>query len=405
MRISFLSKSTFFTTLVAGNLLGVGVLALPIKIGLSGFIPSIVVILLIWLIMLLGGFIIADRIIGKSKHYNLPSFFSDQLGPIGHYISVICNLIILYGVITAYISGIAVVITELYHITSYSPVIQLCYAACMFALVLGGVKILRSASFIIVSLVLLCFVVLIFSGMGHFSPHLLTKTHWSFFMIGMPVAISAFHYQNIIPTVVHHLDHDRRMIRKVLLRGMLLGLLVNGIWLLIILGSLPTDGAGIDIYHAYKLGEAANVPLEHLLHSPLFKTSSVIFALLAVSASFLANGRGLYDFVADLCYSLFNCEHKAVIASVAFMPPLLVAMVYPHIFLSALDVVGGIGEVVLFVMVPAWIMLSKRQSLSRRKRVMYGAIFTLGLLVALYVLLEKLGLAHQYAFLAPFFVH
>ncbi|MCK4609061.1 MAG: hypothetical protein KAT71_06240, partial [Gammaproteobacteria bacterium] len=47
--------------LVAGNLLGIGILALPIKVGLSGYGPSMVDISVICIIMLISDFIIAAR--------------------------------------------------------------------------------------------------------------------------------------------------------------------------------------------------------------------------------------------------------------------------------------------------------------------------------------------------------
>ena len=62
--------------LVIGNVLGVGVLALPIKCGLSGFVPALISIVLIWAVMLTSAWVIAYKInIEKSESFDIPSFF------------------------------------------------------------------------------------------------------------------------------------------------------------------------------------------------------------------------------------------------------------------------------------------------------------------------------------------
>ena len=50
--------------LVMGNVLGVGVLALPIKCGLCGFVPVLISIVLIWAVMLIIGAIVLVYVVG-----------------------------------------------------------------------------------------------------------------------------------------------------------------------------------------------------------------------------------------------------------------------------------------------------------------------------------------------------
>ena len=56
------NKNIFMSSLlVLGNVLGVGVLALPIASGLGGFVPAVIGIFVVWLIMLFSAWLIVYR--------------------------------------------------------------------------------------------------------------------------------------------------------------------------------------------------------------------------------------------------------------------------------------------------------------------------------------------------------
>ena len=93
---------------VTGNMLGAGILALPIQTALSGLIPSLAGIVLMWILMLSTAFIIAgQKSLTESATADLPTFFQKELGTAGKWVAVVANLVILYGLLVAYISGAA----------------------------------------------------------------------------------------------------------------------------------------------------------------------------------------------------------------------------------------------------------------------------------------------------------
>jgi len=75
LRTIFLSS-----LLVAGNLIWLWILALPIKVGLSGSLPAVVDIVLICIVMLISAFVIAVRLSPDKKIFDIPSFFNQELG-------------------------------------------------------------------------------------------------------------------------------------------------------------------------------------------------------------------------------------------------------------------------------------------------------------------------------------
>ncbi len=56
-----------------------------------------------------------------------------------------------------------------------------------------------------------------------------------------------------------------------------------------------------------------------------------------------------------------TCANSSVWSSalLTFVPPLAVTIIYPQIFLTVLDIVGGLGVVVLFGLLPAMILFRR----------------------------------------------
>ena len=380
--------------LLLGNCLGIGVLALPSKSGLSGFIPAMVGILFVWIMMLISAFVIGYKInLEKSDTFDIPSFFAKETNTVGKWVAIVCNLILLYGVLVAYLSGMTTILKNIISFQIDGNFLTVIYFMLTTALILFGAGIMRKGNMLIIVAVWISFGFLVANGMGNFDPARLDVADWTLFPIGLPVAVSAFHFHNIIPTVSRSLQHDVHATRKAIFIGVGLGLLINVIWVVIVLGSLQRMGLDPNtIEECYWHNLPATIPMSDLLHSKIFQISGFIFAFLAVTASYIANGTGLYGFVQDMTTTYLKTSNKLLVASLAFVPPLAVTLIYPNIFLSALDVVGGIGETVLFLILPGYILTK----LCHKKFVMgylFGAVMIVcGMVITAYVILDKLGI-------------
>lgn len=382
--------------LVFGNVLGVGVLALPITAGLGGFVPALIGIVGIWFVMLFAAWIIASRIDPNKKNFDLPSFYGQELGQSGKWIAIICNLIILYGVLVAYLSGISSMITSLFpSLANHETLITLIYFCITTALILYGLKALRSGMVFLVAATWVCFILMIATGFSHFDPQYLAFSSWKYVPIVLPIAVSAFHFHNIIPTVSKSLDHDQSATRKSILLGVFMGLVINMVWVLVVLGTLPENGAGVhSIVYANWHGLTANVPMAEILHSKVFLYSGLCFGLLAVTSSFMTNGAGLFGFVQDLTTTYLKTENKLLVGALSFLPPLVVTLIYPRLFLAALSVVGGVGEDILFAVLPAIVLIKLTRSKNRQYQAVGYAMLVAGLFICPFVIGQKVGLIH-----------
>jgi tyrosine-specific transport protein len=396
-KISF--SATFTSSLlVLGNVLGVGVLALPITAGMGGFIPSLIGIVIIWSVMLLSALLIAYRLDASKKNFDMPSFYQRELGTFFKWLAIACNLLILYGVLVAYLSGISSMFTALFPSMAGANVIVILvyFFMCSF-LVTYGIKALRKGMIFIIIAIWISFFIMVFLGFESFNLHLLTYTDWRYVPVCLPLAVSAFHFHNIIPTVSKSLKYNKVATYKAIFIGVFMGLIVNLLWVIIVLGAIPVHGVGHDtIAYSSVHNLTANVPLSDLLHSKVFTISGLVFAILAVTSSFMTNGAGLYGFVKDMTFNYLKTENCLVVAGITFLPVLGIVLVYPDIFISALSVVGGIGEDLLFAVLPAIIIIKiAKQFKFKRCAFTVGSIMLLiGVFVFIYVLLQKFGLVH-----------
>ena len=378
--------------LVTGNLLGAGILALPVNLGPAGMIPAAAGIVLVWAIMLASAWILVgqdDLVQGDSG--GLPSFFGAKMGPAAKWLAVAADLVVFYGVLTAYLTGTTTILTNLFILPVSKPVATLAYFVIVAGLTGFGMSLLRRCNTVILVSMGLTFSTMVAMTLGHVEPARALPMRWGFLPAAMPVALTAFLFHNLIPTLCREMG-DRAAVRRAVLYGSLIGLAMNLAWTGAVFCSLPMQGPeSISLLWAYKANLPATVPLSLLLDSKLFTNIGLIFAILSMSAAFLANGTALQDFLLDLTSTYLRTRSKILIWALAFLPPLLVSIFYPGIFLTAMNLVGGVGICLLFGVLPGFLLL--RQA-TGPKRILAVALLVLFGAVLVFELGQELGLTN-----------
>ncbi|MCJ7683793.1 MAG: hypothetical protein MUO68_05815 [Desulfobacteraceae bacterium] len=378
---------------VTGNMLGAGVLALPVKTGLSGLIPSLAGILLMWILMLSTAIILSgQKSLSESATADLPTFFQKELGTAGKWITVAANLVILYGLLVAYISGAASVLESLFGKPFPAFLLMLAFFCPTTFMTLFGMKLMRKGNAAILGLMWISFSILVVICSEHMDKARLCFSDWHYLPASLPVVVTAFHFHNIIPSICRNMNHDLPAIRKAMFLGTFIGLIMNIIWVVVVIAALPLEGASENtILAAFQKNLPATVPLSGILHSPVFTTSALVFALLAMFAAYMANGTALSSFIRDLTTTYLHSSSKALSSSLAFLPPLAIAIIYPDIFLKAIDLVGGIGIDLIFGILPGILLIKYCQGKKRAYGYFIVACFAV---VLVYELGQEFGLLH-----------
>lgn len=349
--------------LIAGTAVGAGVLAIPIKTGLAGLVPAVIGIILVWMAMLCAGLILAGSLSTYPlQDTDLPSLFQKELGTMGKWLSTIGYLIIFYGLMTAYLAGSVSVLGSLLSSTK-TGYLLLAFFLPATALSLFGLSAVQRSNNLIMAVLALSFIFLL--GMGWKT---MDRTHfayadWSYFPAILPIITCSFGYGVIIPTICRTLQGDMKRIRKALIWGTLIPVGVSVLWIMVIIGSVPLhDGNSPDsLIRAFMHSEPATVPLARISGTDRIIGAGLIFSLCAILTSYLAVSTSLMSFHRDLLASVLPSGSTYWIrATLVFVPPLLAVLFSSGLFLTALDIVGGLGIAMIFGLCPALIALKKQ---------------------------------------------
>jgi tyrosine-specific transport protein len=352
------SASVLSTSFViTGNLLGGGILAMPILLGLAGFWPAVFGVVCVWAMMTATAMILAAQpALTQSETSDLPTFFQHELGTAGKWITVVANAVVLYGALTAYLGGATAVIVSLAGVKSMTWIITLVFFCAATMMTLFGMRVMAKGNVVIMVVLWSAFLLITVICGEHMEPRRLALTDWVFLPMALPVVVTGFHFHNIIPTVCRNLNNNQTNIRLAMLIGTSIGLVMNLLWLLVVMGAMPLEGDH-GMMASYQQNLPATVPLKSLMTSPVFTIASSLFALLALSAAYMANGLALTNFVRDLCATYLKKPNRYLAAAIAFIPPLAIVFVNPNIFLEAVNVIGGVGIDLIFGILPGVLVI------------------------------------------------
>ncbi|MFP4213739.1 MAG: aromatic amino acid transport family protein [Desulfohalobiaceae bacterium] len=357
-----------FGLLVAGNLIGVGILALPVNTGLAGLYPALLAMLVLAGAMFFSALVLGqEAVLSRQESFNYPSLFGAYLGSAGKWVAILANMLILYGLLVAYITGGTTILANLFQAQeSWHWLITI----LLFA-VLTGIALLNTGLIVKYNILIMAALFIFFLGMAgigelHVQPDKFDFKDWGFLPAAAPIIITAFHFHNIIPNVSSGLNWDFSAVWKAILLGMGIGLAMNALWIQVGIGALPVDDSANSLLNAFRHNQPTTVPMSNIIDSSMFMTCSIAFSLLAITTSYLANSIGLMGFIQDLAENQLGSKSRLLILGLTFLPPLLISMIWPAVFLQAINVVGGVGIVILFGLLPGIIFVHKAKGRGKR---------------------------------------
>ncbi len=380
-RVSF-GMQVSMALLVTGNLIGAGILGIPVLAGLCGAVPALLCMIVFCVAMYYSACVLSEEsIASRSASFNLPSLYHRYLGNIGKWVAVAANMLILYGLLTAYLAGGSTILVQLFHIKS--PIaVNVLYFLIITLLTVAGMSIIRKCNATLILMMWVSFFSISALGAAHIEAENYRHIYWPFLPVAIPVIVTAFHFHNIIPDITGSLNYEVKPVRRAMLLGMFIGFLMNTIWLLVGVGVIPLSGGEESLLYCYAQNMPATIPMAAIMHSKYFLFLAMVFSIIAIITSYVANGLGLMGFTRDLLENYLHLRNRPLVLAVTFLPPFIISLVNPNIFLKAINVVGGYGIVVLFGILPSIIALIRKQAGLRQRvaALVFLLLFTLVLL-------------------------
>lgn len=372
--------------LVAGTTIGGGMLALPVLTSPGGFFPSLIIYLLCWLFMTATGLLFLEVALQMKENVNIISMADKTLGLPGKVFAWILYLFLFYCLTVAYVVGCGDLLVEI-----FNESIPRGFGPWLFVIIFGpfvylGAKVVGKLNYFLMAGLAIFYFAFVAIGAKEVNLDNLLQTNFSLSIYALPIAFTAFAYQGIVPTLITYQDRDRKKVRISIFAGTTIALITYIIWQWLILGILPYEGEG-GLKEALELGQNAIYPLKDHLNTPPVFLIGKFFAFFALVTSFFGVTLGLKDFLADGLSIEKTNSGNLWLCLLVFIPPLLIAKIYPHVFLQALDMAGGYGVALLLGLLPI-LMAWKMRALHPEALKEVGGGKKLLTLMALFVLIE-----------------
>lgn len=339
------------TLLITGTMIGVGMLALPVATGAGGFFPAAVIYILCWLFMLSTGLLLLEVCTWMPKDANLITMANRLLGPVGKWVCWVVYLFLFVTVMIAHVVGGGATLNEIvgFQLPGWVPMViyVLLFSPVIY---LGTLWVDRLNLLLMLGVIIsyLLFVPISYSSVN-FS--FLTRADWSAAWLALPVLFTAFTFQVIIPTLMTYMNRDVKKIRLAIILGTSIPLIVYLIWEMLILGIVPAEGPH-SLREASDKGWNAVMPLKELLSNPLVFKIGKAFAFLTMTTSYIGLSLAYRDFLADGLKMKKTGWRKLAICLLVFIPPTLIGITYPDMFIIALNYAGGFSCAILFGLFP-----------------------------------------------------
>lgn len=374
--------------LVAGTCIGGGMLALPVATGVSGFLPSIAIMIICWLAMMFSALLLLEVSMWMEEGVHMITMSSRILGLPGKMVSWLLYLFICYASLVAYTAGggvqIATAIGDYFGLLLNKQI-----GAVVFILMFGGVIFLgnrtvgRVNAILFVAMVV-AYLALVGIGISEVNPELLLHRNWSGSLVAIPLLLTTFSFQTMVPSLTPYLKRNVRALRIAVIGGTFLTFLIYLIWQSLILGIMPIEGPN-GLAEALRLGEPATQFLREHVNSDWIYLVAEYFAFFAIITSFLGIAFGLYDFLSDGLGIDKRGWGRIVLGLLIVVPTILFATQYERVFLVALETSGGFGDSILNGIIPVLMVWIGRYKLGMAK----GETFTVAggkpLLAAVFV--------------------
>ncbi len=342
--------------LIVGSAIGGGILALPIATSELGFVSSSLLLFFCWIIMTISAFLILEITLWMPKNTNIISMAKATLGPLGQISGWIIYLLLLYSLLAAYIAGGSDFFQNLFtlaHIHAPEWVV-----ASLFTLVLGyivylGIHAVDYANRGLMTVKFITFFLLIGLICSHISLDKLATGHFTFITNGVTVALTSFGYATIIPSLRNYFHDDVKKLRTVILIGSLIPLVCYILWDMAVMGVIPGDGSDglISMLHSGRSTSDFVNKLSLLLNQETITSLAHIFTSICLLTSFIGVALCLVDFLADGFQVEKSGKMNFIVCCAALIPPLLIVMFDPGIFIAALAY-AGIYCILLLVVLP-----------------------------------------------------
>ncbi|WCE32235.1 aromatic amino acid transport family protein [Vibrio sp. SCSIO 43137] len=358
------SKVLGSTLIVAGTTIGAGMLALPLASAGIGFFTSLAIMALLWALMTYTALLMLELHQHAPADATLHTLAKQFLGKKGKWIASFSMMFLFYALCAAYIAGggsqFGQRIVQLTGIELGSSVATILFTFIVALVVTIGTGTVDRINRLLFATKLIAMVVVLFFLAPNVTESYLLNMplQQGLIVASIPVIFTSFGFHGSIPAIVNYLEGDTRSLKKAIIIGSAIPLVIYLFWQIVTLGVVSqqelTESQGLS---------ALIASLATKVHFSQLGQIIGLFADLALLTSFLGVSLGLFEFLGDTMKKGTGSNNRVVSAFVTFLPPMCFALFYPQGFIMALGY-AAIALAVLAIFLPVAMVRKARQDTS-----------------------------------------
>ena len=399
-----MNKTIGSTLLVAGTMIGAGMLAMPLTSAGIGFGFTLVLLLGLWALLTFSALLFVELYQTAESDAGIGTLAEQYFGKAGRIIATAVLIIFLYALIAAYVSGGGSLLKDLLPESFGDKVSILLFTVIFGSFIVIGTHSVDKINRVLFFVMLAAFAVVLSLMLPEikFDNLMATPIDNALIISASPVFFTAFGFHGSIPSLNKYLDGNVKALRISILAGSAITLCAYILW------QMSTHGLLTQNEFLQILKEDAT--LNGLVKATLAITGSNIiagavklFSTLALVTSFLGVGLGLLECIEDLLKRSFNVTAGRIsLGLLTFIPPLVFALFYPEGFILAL---GYAGQMFAFyaVVLPVSLVWKARRTHTDLPYKVWGGNLTLIIVLVLGVIITSIPFAIRAGYL-PFVV-
>ena len=399
-----MNKTVGSTLLVAGTMIGAGMLAMPLTSAGIGFGFTLVLLLGLWALLTFSALLFVELYQTAESDAGIGTLAEQYFGKAGRIVATAVLIIFLYALIAAYISGGGSLLKDLLPESFGDKVSVLLFTVIFGSFIVIGTHSVDKINRVLFFVMLAAFAVVLSLMLPEikFDNLMATPIDNALIISASPVFFTAFGFHGSIPSLNKYLDGNVKALRISILVGSAITLCAYILW------QMSTHGLLTQNEFLQILKEDAT--LNGLVKATLAITGSnmiagavKLFSTLALVTSFLGVGLGLLECIEDLLKRSFNISAGRIsLGLMTFIPPLVFALFYPEGFILAL---GYAGQMFAFyaVVLPVSLVWKARRAHTNLPYKVWGGNLTLIIVLVLGVIITSIPFAIRAGYL-PFVV-
>lgn len=350
--------------LIIGTAIGAGMLALPLVTASGSFPHTMMLFFSAWLLTLFGTLYTLEANLWFPETANFITMSRATLGRVGHALTWLAYLFLLYGLMSAYALGGAEILRNILNTVNVS--LPSWANSLLFMVLFGsvvhigmhavdfvnrGLMTFKLSAFVLLSLLL--------------SPYIefdkIYGVHTSMLSSAIIIVLTSFCVSVIVPSLRTYYKSDFKALKLTIYIGSISIFLIYLSWYFVVHGTISSTGPHGLMAMASSENSISDLTtaLSRVANSSLVSRLTHFFTMICMVTSFLGASACLSHSLADVLKSHNSNIKKWLVTFITFFPSFILTAFYQKKFIQLLNY-AGIFCVIVMVLLPAVMVFSGR---------------------------------------------